>query len=115
MNKFKNSASPYLCEITLDSGCVFGTKDVTKFESSVERGVSVYGHTPNVLIFVYDEYNEWESICNLLSVLHTGKVAVCGGIIASMQVEMMHESNANIQLRTFDHSQEAEARTWLIT
>lgn len=115
MHQFKNSASPYVCEITLDVGCIFGAKDVKRFESSVERGVAVYGHTPNVLVLADDKYNEWESICNLLSVLHTGKVAVCSGFAASMNVEIMQDTNANILLKIFDKSQEAEARNWLIT
>ncbi len=115
MHQFSNSALPYVCEITLDVGCVFGAKDVKRFESSVEHGVAVYGHTPNVLLLVDDEYDEWESICNLLSLLHTGKVAVCSGFVASIKVEMMHKSNTNILLKIFNKSQEAEARAWLIT
>jgi len=114
MHQFKSSASPYLCEITLDIGRIFGVRDVNRFESSVERGVAVYGHTPNVLVFARGTYNEWDSVCKLLPVLHTGKVAICGGGIANSQVELMNEINANIKLRFFDKSQKAKARTWLL-
>ena len=101
MHKFMNTASPYLCEITLDVERVFGSEDVERFESSVERGVAVFGHTPNLLILADGIHKEWESICNLLSALHTGKVAVCGGSLTNNQIEMMKESNVNILLKIF--------------
>lgn len=115
MHQFKSSASPYLCEITLDADRGFGVNDVNIFESKVERGVAVYGYTPNVLLYSKGAYGKWEFIGKLLVVLDTGKVSICGSGLADSLFRLMQGINPNIQLKYFDKSQKAKARAWLLT
>lgn len=115
MHQFKSSASPYLCEITLDASRGFSVSDVSIFKSKVERGVAVYGYTPNVLLCSKGAYGKWESIGKFLVVLDTGKVSICGSGLTDSLFSLMQGINPNIQLKYFDESQKAKARAWLCT
>jgi hypothetical protein len=115
MHHFKSSASPYLCEVTLDVSDGFGARDVKTFEGKAERGVAVFGYTPNVLLVAKSEYQKWESVGKLLLVLNTGKVAICDSGITDSLISLLRDINPSVQLKVFQKSQNSEARSWLLT
>ena len=114
MHQFKCSGSPYLCEITLDLDREFCASDLSSFKNKNERGVAVYGHTPNVLFLAKGQYQYWASIGDLLSILNAGKVALCGSEIAESTLEYLRRVNPNVQVVFCDEPQKTRARSWLL-
>ncbi|QKX17757.1 hypothetical protein [Microbulbifer sp. YPW1] len=113
MHKYKTSAFPYLCEIAIDPGLAYTKRDLRVFNSKNERGVAVYGHSPNVLIVSKESYDHWNTIRVLVGALDTGKLAICGSNFPKDFPEYLMSSNPAIKVRLLNYDQSAEGRKWL--
>ncbi|WP_156035157.1 hypothetical protein [Microbulbifer sp. HZ11] len=114
MHKYKTSASPYLCEIAIDPGMAYTKKDLSVFKGKNERGVAVYGHSPNVLVIAKERYDYWDTLHVLVSALDTGKLAVCGSNFPKDFSEYLMCSNPAVKVRLLSSDQSAEGRDWLL-
>lgn len=113
MHKYKNSASPYLCEVDIDPGLSYTKADLSVFISKSERGVAVYGHTPNVLIVARGNYKYWDTLSMLVGALDTGKVAICGRNFPRGYSAYLQSSNSTVKVRLLGCSESAEGKEWL--
>lgn len=115
MHKYKTLASPYLCEIAIDPDFAYTKTDLGVFTSKNERGVAVYGYSPNVLVVAKENYEHWSTLHMLVSALDTGKLAVCGNNFPKGFSERLESLNSAVKVRLLSTGQSAEGREWLLS
>lgn len=113
MHKYKISASPYFCEITIDSGLAYTENDLRVFNSKHEQGVAVYGYSPNVLVVGKGVYDHWNTMSVLVNALDTGKLAICGTGFPKNFHEFLSRLNPAVEVLLFSADQAAEGRAWV--
>ena len=113
MHQIKSSASPYLYEIKIDCEYKLTPKDVATFQNKVQRGVAVYGYTPNILISAASSYSYWDSLQLLLNVMDTGKLAICNDSEIDNIVTDFTAAFTAIEIKRFAKSELKKAKEWV--
>lgn len=77
MHRTSNSAEPYLYQVSIDCTLAISKSDLDRFVKATNQGVAVFGFTPNILVTSENDYVHWQTLENLVSVMDTGKLAIC--------------------------------------
>jgi len=113
MHQIKSSASPYLYEIKVDCEYKLTPKDVATFQNKVQRGVAVYGYTPNILISAASSYSYWDSLKLLLNVMDTGKLAICSDDEIDNIVSDLAAAFTGIKIKHFAKVEFKKVKEWI--
>lgn len=98
MHEYKAYASPYLCEVIIDSTMAFTKTHLKQFQGAIERGVAVYGHSPDILLIAKKNYSHWETLGFLVAALDVGRVVICGINIPKDYRDYLRKHNSNVEV-----------------